>query len=463
MITLITERSGQGNLYVRVDTDNKGREILRRESRLSVIETFKDGKIQFSLLDENGHTNPDFHKYINGKMYDDGRSPNSRRKSAYVLCKFHSFLYLMGFNIYNLGFDELQMLRVFLQGKGRTQCSNETVNAYLSIIRGYFRCLSIQNPILFAQHIVTSMENMESDFRVENFYFKYDLNLPVNPHAKRVPKYISLDEYIRLIEIARKKGDWAGIILMHLMFRYGMRLGECLGLTDEDYVMMQIKGIAVPTLILRNRLSDAPDQKAKRRLTPRSKSDYEGVSYINQWRDDDYSHIYLTESDDTEFIHAFEKFMKDTHDRAEAFFPDNYRKCEADIVCPQEFNEKGMKKNHYIFVNRLGKRLSAQYWGQRLKEYFIQSGIPLDKGKKINNLSHRFRHGFAMMHARFMVPSVPPQELQKMMRHHNLSSTMIYFNPTQEDEYEYKTAMQNKFFDQNKVLNGILADFLAQD
>lgn len=464
MITLRTERYGQSNCYVRIDTDNKGREILHRECQLSVIETFKGGKTQFSLLDESGQTNVDFHKYINEKMYNDGRSPNSRRKSAHVLCKFYSFTTLMNYNIYNLGSDELLKLRVFLQGTGRTQCSNKTVNAYLGVIRQFFRCLNIMNPVLFAQHDnASATQKVENDFRVENVYYTYDLNLPVNPHAKRVPKYISLDEYIRLVEIARKKGDWAGIILMHLMFRYGMRLGECLGLTDEDYVSTKIKGMMIPTLILRNRLSDAPDQKAKRRVTPRSKSDYEGNTYITQWRDDDYSHIYLTESEDTAFVRAFEKFMKDTRERAEAFFLDNYRKCEADIVFPKDFQKKGLKKNHYIFVNRLGKRLSAQHWGMRLKEYFIEAGIPLDKGKKVNNLSHRFRHGFAMMHARFMDPPVPPTELQKMMRHKNLSSTMIYFNPTQEDEYEYKTMMQNKFYDNNLELNGILADFLAND
>ena len=291
----------------------------------------------------------------------------------------------------------------------------------------------------------------------------YKLNLAVNPHAQNVPKYISMDNYIRLIEIARKKGDWAGIILMHLMFRYGMRLGECLGLTEEDYIMMRIKGIVVPTLILRNRLSDAPDQKAKRRLTPRSRSDYEGQPYIQQWRNDDYSHINLTESEDTEFVRVFEKFMRDTRERAEALYPKNYRTCEADIVFPADFKGKGLQKNHYIFVNRLGKRLSAQFWGKRLKEYFIEAGIPLDKGKKVNNLSHRFRHGFAMMHARFMDPPVPATELQKMMRHRNLSSTMIYYNPTQEDEYEYKTKMQNKFYDNNEELNGILAGFLSEN
>ena len=37
---------------------------------------------------------------------------------------------------------------------------------------------------------------------------------------------------------------------------------------------------------------------------------------------------------------------------------------------------------------------------------------------------------------------------------------MIYYNPTIEDEYDYKTKMQNRFFDTNPRLNEIIKDFL---
>ena len=141
-------------------------------------------------------------------------------------------------------------------------------------------------------------------------------------------------------------------------------------------------------------------------------------------------------------------------------FPQNYQTCIADIVDPESFKKKGLPDNRYIFVNHLGKRLSAQLWGQRLKKYFLQAGIAIDTERKENNLSHRFRHGFAMMHARYMDPPVPLHELQKMMRHRSVSSTLIYFTSTLEDEYDYKTKLQNKFYDSNPILKGIIEDFL---
>ena len=461
-VLLSVEKSGRRHRYVRTDTDEKGKVVLRRTCNLEVVSTEHDGHTVFSLIDEEGNTNLLFHRYINQRMFEDKRSVNSRRKSAEVLCKFLSFIFLMGYSIYALGLDELYELRTFFQGIGSMECTNETVNAYLGILRSFFKTMEIPCAPLFNQHILSRSEYKESDFKVDNTIYQYDLNFPVNPHKQeRVPKYISMEQYILLQKLAKEARNWVAVILIHLMFRYGMRLGECLGLTEEDLVTFRIKGNDVPTLIVRNRLSDRPWQHAKRKLIPRNPLDYAGKPYIDQWRDDNYSHYYLTESGD--FVEALRKFIRTTRENAERDFPENYRECEADIVCPEEFAKTGLEKNHYIFVNRLGKRLSAQLWGLQLKDLFIKAGIPLDNVKKDNNLSHRFRHGFAMMHARFMDPPVPATELQKMMHHRNIASTMVYYNPTPEDEYDYKTALQNKFYDQNPELNAIICQFLNDD
>ena len=460
-IVLITVPDGRRNVYIREDTDNDGHIILHRECSYRVIQALTpEGKTTFSLLDEDGKTNTDIHYYINIKMFGDGRSPNSRRKAIQVLSKFYSFMKLMDYNPYALGQDEIQRLVVFFRGTGRTQSSNDTVNAYLSIIREYFRSLNIRCDTLFDRRINVRRMISENDFRTIDTFYTYTVNLPSNPHKnERVPKYISLDQYIRLQEIAKQHHDWTAIVLMHLMFRYGMRLGECLGLTEEDITIYRIKDKDVPTLIIRNRLSDRPDQHAKGKIIPRQATDYAGNPYIEQWRDDPYSHYYLTESEDSEFIQAFYNYVKSARERGEKK-PENYKTCEADIVNPETFREKGLKTNHYIFTNRLSKRLSAQLWGIILRGYFVEAGIPLDKGKKLNNLSHRFRHGFAMMHARFMSPPTPIHELQKMMHHRCISSTLRYYNPTQEDEYELKTELEKKIYDANPSLKSIMSAFL---
>ena len=452
--TLITERFGNKNLYTRIDTDIYGKEVLHRTSSYDVVQCFVDGRTTFSLLDENGRTNSLFNNYINKTMVEDRRSVNSRRKNAEVLAKFYSFLDLMGYSESILGYNEIMQLRTFFQGNGKTGCKNDTVNAYLSIVRDFFKKNKINCEALFSQHIVQSRN--DNDFRDTNVFYAYDTNLPVNPHKnERVPKYVSFNDYIRLIQIAQGKGDWNGVMLMHLMYRYGMRLGECLGLTEEDFVYKRIKGEDVPTLILRNRLSDESWQHAKRRIIPYQPLDYSKKEYIEQWRDDDFSHIYLTESGD--FVVVFKKFLVQGRENAEQNSPDNYKSCEADVVCPSEFK---LDKNHYIFVNRLGKRLSAQLWGHTLRQYFIEAGIPVDREVKSNNLSHRFRHGFAMARVRDLDPPMPLHILQKEMRHACISSTMIYLNPTIEDEFNYKTKMQKQLYDRNPELQKVLNNYL---
>ena len=460
MISIQAERHGHNNTYKRVDTDASGQIMATRTSEYSVYSVRKKtGEVYFSLVDKDGKTDPRFHKYINDTMVANRRSPNTRRKAAGIICQFYCFLELMGYSIYALGLDEIYQLRTFFQSGTGHQVANETVNDYLSTIRGYLRENGIRCDSIFAQRNTSGKYPLGNDFRPSNEYPCYESNLPTDPHkAERVPKFIKLDEYNKLIKLARQRNDWQGIMLMHLMFRYGMRLGECLGLTEEDIVTIPIKKKEIPTLILRNRVSDMPFQHCKYRIVPSSRDDYKNPSYVKQWQKDDFSHIYLTES--TDFSKVLNKFVRQTRATMKKNCPQNYRSCIADIVDPESFKTKGLSDNRYIFVNHLGKRLSAQLWGQRLKEYFQQAGITIDTERKENNLSHRFRHGFAMMHARYMDPPVPQHELRLMMRHRNISSTGIYFNPTIEDEYDFKTKLQNKFYDSNPNLKAIIKDFL---
>ena len=456
-----TKKNGH-QFYYTITVSSKGKILYSGEVNLQIIKSVSRGKTMFSLVDENGITNRQFHKYINCQMKEFGKSDNSRRKAAHALSKFYSFLRLMRLNIFTLGQDEINKLKVFLKGEGKYECSNETVNSYLGILREFFICIGVRCDYLFSKHAVSRQAIEDKDFIMVSTLFSYDSNFPTSPHKfDRTPKYISFELYITLQKIAQEEEDMNGIILMHLMFRYGMRLGECLGLTEEDVIYTTINGRKILTLIIRNRLSDKLYQCAKRKITPRSKADYDSKSYIEQWRDDDYSHYYITESEDMAFEKAFLKFIEDTRVRMESLYPENYKKSRADIVHIQSFREKKLRENHYLFVNRLGKPLSSQLWGDNLKSYFFKAGISADKGKKCHNLSHRFRHGFAMMHAHFMDPPVPPHELQKMMHHRRLSSTMIYYNPTLEEECLYKTALQKKIFGENPELKAIMSSFLA--
>ena len=94
------------------------------------------------------------------------------------------------------------------------------------------------------------------------------------------------------------------------------------------------------------------------------------------------------------------------------------------------------KFTRYIFVNAFGGRLQYQAWNIRLKRYFSRAGIPIDAEKKKDGLSHRLRHGYAMVCiARLKATDDPAYRLKlaHAMRHRSLSSIEPYFTPDQKD------------------------------
>ena len=59
-----------------------------------------------------------------------------------------------------------------------------------------------------------------------------------------------------------------------------------------------------------------------------------------------------------------------------------------------------------------------------------------------------------MFHARFSEHPVDVLTLQKLLRHKSISSTMIYYNPTIEDEFNIKTEFQNELYSMIPELKG---------
>lgn len=459
MIQLKILQQGTGYRYRREDYDDEGNVIYTKSSDVRCSRVKLGQKVYFIINDTQGNSYADANYYLNERMPLFGKSENTRRKAGHVIARYENFLKLMNLQTQDLDMQDITRLTRFFKGAADIQCKNGTVNDYLGTLRDYFTANDIECKPLFKKRLVETEKVTGDDFSVTMLRYTYVSNLPVNSRDKEVvPKYITMDEYARLIKLAQEAGDINGVMLMHLMFRYGIRIGGCIGLTEEDFVYMKIGGEDVPTLIMRNRLSDKPDQKAKNRKTPQSREDYTTTEYMDEWKYDDYSHYYLTESG--KFVEAFILFIKNTREWAMKNKPENYKQSEADIVDPESFKEKGLDKNHYIFLNSQGKPLSAQTWAKRLRTYFFVAEIKVDKDRRKNNLSHRFRHGFAMMHAKFMDPPVPAHVLQKMMHHKYISSTMVYYNPTPEEELEQKTKLQNKVFDENPELKDIIDKYL---
>ena len=107
--------------------------------------------------------------------------------------------------------------------------------------------------------------------------------------------------------------------------------------------------------------------------------------------------------------------------------------------------DKYSEDNYYIFLNSLGKVISEQSWNNYIRDVFKSVDIPIDIESKKTNLSHRFRHGYAMFEVQHKKTNI--LESQKLMRHASISSTMVYFNPTESDEAKIKNDFVNELYE----------------
>lgn len=435
MIKYYPKQIGNQDAYTVVQTDSAGHVVRSRTVLVSTYVVERSSLYYFFIIDNESRIIHPAYRFLNRECKY--QSFNSRKQKANALKYLYSWLAMENYAINNLSESQVDSLIDFLKGYGinsseterRTIRSNVTVNLYLSAIRSYFEFLGVQNKSLSRKHAVSVTVNAGSEFSATMRNERYDKNLSVNsPSDREVPKYVSPAEFQRLYSIAKSKNDRTGMIIMHLMYIYGLRLGEVLGIAvPEDIMIVQRTGKSVPVLIIRNRVSDNPDfQNAKNKRHPLSQDEYATSDYQKS-KDE----IVLS----WDFYKSLVDYVNATQPYYAEHYPDNYEKGFADVVSQR--NKPDV--NHYMFLNQYGKPLSAKTWGNHLKEYFIEAGISIDLDVRQEGLSHRFRHGFAMYHARFSPhPVKDALELSKLLRHKNASTAQIYFNPTQEDEIEMK-------------------------
>ena len=88
-------------------------------------------------------------------------------------------------------------------------------------------------------------------------------------------------------------------------------------------------------------------------------------------------------------------------------------------------------RNAYVFLSKNYTPIAGGAWNRIMKNIFQQVGIQIDRGKKTDNLNHRFRHGFAMF--KVLHEGFDEIKLAYVMRHSNTNSVRAYFNPTEDD------------------------------
>ena len=451
MVALEEYKIGNQSKYVVHMFDDMGKECHHREVVFPLYEIDENG-LHFILYNDKWEPIPEVFRYLNIEL--NGRPISSRRKIAHALRLLYVYMSFINKPLTEINRTVRDGLKRFLKGTLAgtpeyhliTQRTNATVNAYLSYYRQFLDFLDIACKSLTRTRLVTVSTYAEGDFTMTQGVMRYESNYTVNPHKSDfLPAFISPKEFAKLWEIARKHNDKTALFMMYLMYCHGLRRGECLGITIEDLKTIYCDGKEIPIIVLRNRASDSDDQKAKNRIAAETTLIYNDSDYISQYKKDPYSRVCLVEND--EFYHQLLEYVELSSENAILNHEEEYKDAIADIVEKDFGARTGLDENHYIFLNNKGRRLTGQTWDYTLKKYFKEAGIPIVQGHREGNLSHRFRHGFAMLHAHFMQPVIPPQDLQKLMRHRSIRSTMKYYNLTPEEEVKMKEDLQKSIYE----------------
>ncbi len=421
-----------------------------REVIIPLYSIKKENYDYLILLDDDSHVIHKAYSFLNRSIGNS--SYNTRMQNAKAIRLLYCWQSLSKYNITMLSESQCDELISFLRGLSiqfeteseRVLRSNATVNIYLSAIRNYLHFLGVEKCPLFRTGVskITFTGNGDMPSSAESL--SYDKNLPTTKYERKqtVPKYISPEQFRKLMIAAIAHKDRTAQILFHLMYGYGLRLGECLGLTLEDIKEVHRDNKTIPILIIRNRYSDAPRfQSAKGKMHITDRQQYK-LSDYQKSKDE----IVIT----YDFYEQLITYINDMHSELSEKYPENYATGNADIVSQK--NKPDF--NHYVFLNRYGKVLTDQTWNNTLKLYFKEAGIQIDYETRETNLSHRFRHGFAMFMAHFSPKPLNVLELQKLMRHKSISSTMVYYNPTPEDEANIKEEAQEYLYSQIPELKG---------
>ena len=432
MDSIIEYRGYFGIKYKRI-RGNKSYEIM-----VAGIKKKHNDYIYMMIMGTNGQVYFDTYKYLNIKIGNAGF--NKRAQALRALKLLYSYTELFNTDIKYLNEDDKNKIIAFLQGgegSGRyisydlkTIRKNETINSYFGVYRKFLDYLGIKDNI-FAEisgtekilGVGSAFNSRSTDIEVE----RYSMNLQ-EYKTKVVPKYISFEEYKKIIDLIENKYTLREKIIVKLMYEYGLRIGEVLGLTLEDIQGEDItKKEGICRLIIRNRFTDKPWQYAKGCIKVTSLEIYNRSNYAE--KNVGFQIINIL----PKMFNLIQEYIDETtspFSMSDRVYENYLEKNRADKVSQMDID-----RNAYIFISKNYTPLTGGAWNKIIKEILKEIGIKIDIGKKVNNLNHRFRHGFAMF--KVLYEGYDDIKLAYVMRHSSTSSTKIYFNPTEEDEIEF--------------------------
>lgn len=373
---------------------------------------------------------------------------NSRRGLARGLRLYNCFKSIYRINSDYLTADMVDMLVAFLFGYSYSPVGDNdltardpaTINAYLATIRQYLTYIGTPSKHLDAQELITVVNEYDG-LTTTTQRHSYTIRARQDPHKyDYAPEHVLPDEYRRLRDIASAREDDQALVLFVLMYIYCLRLGECLSITQEDIVFIRRGDGMIPAIILRKR------KGSERWSSPKNIKECERKDYGSKRQAKRIIPITM------ETYKTLANFINNEFSEQKKKFSGKMGLLEADICIPEEFE---FESNHYIFINhQRGGRLNDQAWNRKLRKYFIEAGLVVDTNTREINLSHRLRHGGAMLYYRYLDKEhrLTLDEVRQMLGHKNIKTTLIYTKPTLADTANIREQFQGELFEITKYV-----------
>ncbi|WP_180551968.1 tyrosine-type recombinase/integrase [Staphylococcus haemolyticus] len=387
------------------------------------------------VMNQKGELNEDINYFLNVVLKNSGYK--TREKAYNALKLLYSYCLLFDIEVIDLTSEDVDRLIQFLYGgkiDGKFLCFDISVTRHTNTIQNYLN--------IYDQYYKYYSNKEYSPFRISSCFptSNYIRFSDRSQQFKQMnnTKYITKIQFEKIINIIRNEYSIREYIIVNLMYYYGLRIGEVLGITLEDlkFDNNQFK------IIIRNRLTDKPWQKSKGLLTPTSKEDYTRNSFNEI--DSGFQVIYVTENT----YKMFDEYIEDSRTTSQLMISQKRlqnlnERCTADKID----TALNIIENQYIFLSKnLYKPLTNAGWNVVLREIFLKAKISVDQNKKKLNLNHRFRHAFAM---NLVEENVSPNQLARRMRHKSVSSSYKYYNPDEKDQFkileQYKESLGEKY------------------
>lgn len=419
--------SGSRSKY-EISIISEGKRVIVRTVNVEVTHVEYSGEEYIIIYNSEREVIRDAYKYINHELRNS--SINTKTLTATALVKLYSFLEIYNYDINTLGKKEISIMKSFLYGTSQcgitvnskfiTRREAKTINKYISIYRGYFQYLGIDNVIINEKIKRDIIRKNNSD----NVGDSYKISERISK-IRKVPKYITYEEYMSILVCIKQEYGLREQLMVRLMYEYGLRLGEVLGLTIED--------IKDNCIIIRNRISDSGEQHSKTLYKPILTDEYGSEKCLSV----DFGFNIIKINSKMQIL--LEEYIYNAHEKMDKRKRTSYRKyCKADRAEGNSFLEGD---NYYLFINSNARPLGRTNWNKYLKEIYIKCGIDIDRDKKSKSLNHRLRHGCAM---KALKDGETLESVMKILRHSSLKSVMVYINPTDEDEYKANEMVWDK-------------------